>query len=410
MSDPRDQQDKAAGEFPRGVDRLVVANRPPSPLTNRRVLTATAGIALAVYLFATVLFGWHLADTIPNDFLAFWAAGQMVEVGEANAVYDIERHHNATEEMTGERESGTLPFLYPPTFLFVARALAFFGYFQAFFLFSVVSIMAIALTIWRLLPDRLAVLIGLAVPTTIANVRIGQVGLILAAASTSALLNAHRNPWRSGLALGVLSLKPQLGIGIGIALLCARAWSALACGIVISIGMVLASWALFGSQLWISFFADVSSVVAVLTDLLQMEAPFKGQGLLSIAEVLGFSGGVSWGLYLLFASALTIYVAREVGGYGLTGRTAGIALVSTALIAPRSFGYDFAVMVPAGALLFQHSLRPPKVVRFALAASIGLIGLAFLENPTAILAGLILLWIAGLGEQGHAEPVVVDTP
>lgn len=396
MVDPQPTSEDAGSLDPvlardTGIDRSA----PSSPLANRRVLTAVAVFVVVWYLFAIILFGWHLADRKPNDFLAFWAAGQMAEQGDVNAVYDVERHHRATEELTGDREGDVLPFLYPPSFLFVARALALVGYFPAFFLFTMASAAVFAVTIWRLIPDRLAILLGFAVPTTIANLRIGQIGLVLAAAATTALADGHRHPWRAGLALGVLSMKPQIGLGVGLALLLARAWSAIGVGLMASVGLALASAMVFGSSVWLSFFQDALHVADVLMDFAQEETPFKGQALLSIAEVLGLSERLSWALHIVFAIAVIGYVGRAIHAEGLNGRTSAMALISTALIAPRSFVYDFAVVVPAGCLILLHSSYPPRTVRLGLAICIGLIGLALPGAPTTILAGVILLFLAG---------------
>jgi hypothetical protein len=363
-------------------------------LGDRRKLHVLGIVVCAAWLASTLWFGVIQARAQPVDFVAFWAAGEMVEAGDAADVYDFERHHQATETFTGPRDHTSMPYLLPPSFLLVARGLALLDYFPAFVLFSVVSMGAFGFLLWRLMADRLAVVLGFASPTTIPNLQIGQIGLLLAIAGAIALWEAERHPWRSGLALGVLSLKPQLGIGIGLALVVARAWRALAAGLVSSLFVVVASGWLFGWDRWPEWRTTASQAVGAMEGIRRQEAPFKGQAVLSVAESFGFHSPVPQLAHAVMVIVVLALVLPVVRREGLTRRAMAMVMVMTVVISPRTLHYDYAFLVPAALWLVQDRRRPEVTTRLALALAAALMGLALLSTPLATPAGLVLLWLA----------------
>src|SRR5262245_11132001 len=85
-------------------------------------------VAQAVYIAASFVQGSWLIDPaglpIATDFVNVWAAGRQALDGQAAAVYDVAVHKSAEAAALGHDFEGEYPWIYPPTFLFAAVALA----------------------------------------------------------------------------------------------------------------------------------------------------------------------------------------------------------------------------------------------------------------------------------------------
>src|SRR5262249_15335950 len=102
------------------------------PQTNAERGIALAGTILAlcylVILCAAFFGGNFLVDgrgePIANDFVNVWAAGRLALEGHAAAAYDWGLHKAAEVRAVGHDFANYYGWHYPPTFLFVAAALA----------------------------------------------------------------------------------------------------------------------------------------------------------------------------------------------------------------------------------------------------------------------------------------------
>ena len=73
---------------------------------------AALGIATLFVLCGVAAIAAVYERTVGSDFVAFWAAGRLALEGNAQAAYDIARHHAV--ELQAEPMAGILPFPYPP--------------------------------------------------------------------------------------------------------------------------------------------------------------------------------------------------------------------------------------------------------------------------------------------------------
>ena len=102
----------------------------PNPDAARVI--ALVGLTLAlcylVVLCSAFLSGHFLIDAhgepIANDFVNVWAAGRLALDGQAAAAYDWTLHKAAEIRAVGHDFANYYGWHYPPTFLFVAAALA----------------------------------------------------------------------------------------------------------------------------------------------------------------------------------------------------------------------------------------------------------------------------------------------
>lgn len=363
-----------------------------SVFANSSKLWVLGAFVCTAYFLSTVVIGFEMAAEQPNDYLSFWSAGELVLNGRVDEVYDRTAHHEQSEMITGDRPLDSLPFLLPPTFLFVSVAVAWVGFLPGMALLTTLGVLAVSWPVWRSARQRLAVVLALAAPTTLMNTQLGQLGLLFAGASMTALLDHRRHPWRSGVALAILSIKPQLGIGIGLALLAARAWRALFAGVVCSSGLVVWSVVLFGSNRW-NEFVDGLSRVGPLVE----EAGWGNQGVYALLTSQGVSPAVASVVQILLVLVVGVPVLRNVSRKGLNEIAIAMVLCMSVLVSPRAYAYDYQVLAPAAVLLVINRdglRRSESITRRAILSSIMLGFIALYGFPTMPAAALTLLWLS----------------
>lgn len=348
--------------------------------------------ACTVYAASTVTIGFVKASEIPNDYLSFWSAGELALNDQADGVYNRETHHQQSEAITGDRPLDNLPFLLPPTFLFVSIAVASIGFLPGMALLTIVGVTASAWPVWRLTRKWLGMVLALSAPTVLVNAQIGQLGMVFAGAATTALLDHQRHPWRSGIALAVLSLKPQLGAGIGVALVVSRAWRALSAGVFCSLVVLVMSILAFGPGRWIEFIGSLSQ-----TDELVDKAGWANQGVYALLTSQGLSVVLAGAVHLLLVVAVGYSVLANVRRDGLSEVTMAMVLCMSILISPRSYVYDYQVLVPAAILMYVNRDelgRSEETVRWAILGVVTLGFVALLGYPAMPVAAVTLLWLS----------------
>jgi arabinofuranan 3-O-arabinosyltransferase len=225
---------------------------------------------------------------IVTDFLEVWVAGRFALAGASATAYDWDAHHAAQVALAGHDFQGALNWSYPPLFLFVAALLACLPYAAAFVGWIVATAAGYAVTIGAIAKRWDAGFAACAAPVFFANAIVGQNGFLSAALMGASLLFLKQNPLLSGVFLGLMTYKPQLGVLFPLALLLDRNWRALASASVTSAILLAASWLAFGTQTFLAFlhFLPATSQ-AILTD--RGEDWNKMQSVYALARTLGAS-------------------------------------------------------------------------------------------------------------------------
>jgi hypothetical protein len=189
---------------------------------------------------------------VVRDYLWLWAAGHLLAAGDVATIFDPQ----AFAAWNRARYSAQLDdfgWSYPPSLLFLALPAGRIPILAGFVLFASAQLALLA-CIGRLarLPGRvlLAVLVS---PAVLANAFAGQNGALTAALLCGGLLLTGRRPVLSGVLLGLLTIKPQLGILVPICLLASRDWKAIGAACGTAAALFAASVAAFGFESWGSF-------------------------------------------------------------------------------------------------------------------------------------------------------------
>jgi hypothetical protein len=200
-------------------------------------------------------------------------------------------------------------------------------------------------------------------PALLENALSGQTGALAGGLLVSGLVGAATHPVSSGLMLGALSVKPQMGLLIPIHLLAARRFHTLAWGAVSCLGLILLSIAIWGMEPWYYFFGSTSGKMTGI-----MQQPFEGlpaqlnfTSPFMAVKALGGDSLMAWSvqaivaLLCIFACITTSSRLRHVSG---DERLLCVAMVIglDLLAAPYSHNYDLPALAVATALLYRHSL------------------------------------------------------
>jgi riboflavin transporter FmnP len=353
-----------------------------------------AGAIAAGYVAALVLLYMRhqwIADAqgrpIVTDFLEVWVAGRFALASTPVSAYDWQAHHAAQAALAGHDFQGVLNWSYPPLFLFVAVLLACLPYAAAFASWVAASAAGYAATIGAIAKRRDAVFFACATPAFFANALVGQNGFLSAALIGASLLFLERRPILSGMFLGLMTYKPQLGVLFPVALLLDKNWRSLASAALVSAAAIAASWLAFGTATFRAFlhFLPATSQ-AILTD--RGEDWNKMQSVYALARSLGAGDATGW-IAQGFAIALCVLML-----FWLRRRNASFAVRAAGLCAAAMFAtpylhmYDFVVLAVPFAFLFRERAYDRTEWAGAIAANVLFIGFAAFPAPvgTAIVA------------------------
>ena len=207
----------------------------------------------------------NAAGTIAgNDFIAFYAAAEMVSEGAAAKTYDPELHTAAVESVIGIE--GVIPWRYPPTFLMLVVPLAFLPYLPAMWIWLGLLTGALALAIHRIAPHPLAPFLALIYPGAVHSLISGQNGSLSAALVAGGLYNLEKRPVLAGCFLGLLSYKPHLGIVLPVCLLAGGHFRSFIAMGVTAVTMAVLSVLALGFDTWIAFVEQIPGQVSYLSE------------------------------------------------------------------------------------------------------------------------------------------------
>ena len=160
--------------------------------------------------------------------------------------------HRALEALLGPNYPGQ-NWSYPPGIMFFAAPFGQFGYLPA--------LLHLDAARWRdlvrgraphLADNRLLAALMLS-PAAMLCVISGQSSLITAAMLITIFVWLDRRPIVAGILIGLLTLKPQLGILFPVMLIASARWRVFASAAVTALALVAATALVFGPQVWIDF-------------------------------------------------------------------------------------------------------------------------------------------------------------
>ncbi|MEQ9258906.1 MAG: glycosyltransferase family 87 protein [Roseovarius sp.] len=314
---------------------------------------------------------------VPVDFHVFWAAARLALSGDPLAAFDLAR----IVELTGISDGGWMPWAYPPGFLMLLMPLGALPFIAAWAAFTALSLVALILAVRPLAAGRMQVVCAVALaPALLPGLLIGQTSTLWAAGLVAALaaLGTGR-PWLAGVFIGLLTLKPQLGLLIPVALLAQGAWRAILSATLTALLLALLPTALFGTAYWPRMLEMMGThgetVRGAIGGLGLMISPYSFLAGLGLPEALALA--LQWALTAALALAVWLAWRAPAATFDLR---AAVLLTAIPLASPYLWHYESALLAPAALFMWRAGVLTPAPLRLTLAALMWL-GLA----PAALL-------------------------
>ena len=341
---------------------------------------------------------------VASDFVAFYTAGRMALAGDAVQVYDWARHHALAEALIGpfvER----LPWLNPPHFLLVVTPFAALPFGPSMLAWVGATLAVYAATIGRIVGTSWGWLAAVAFPGAVINAASGQAGLLNAALLGGGLLLLPARPLAAGMLFGALTVKPQLGLLIPLALVAGGHWRAVSSAAATTVALAGLSAAIFSPAIWENFLGSLAGTGdAVIGQGLTGFG--KMQSVYGLVRHLGLGAEMAWAataVVSLAVAALVVVVWRGRAPFELK---AALIAVGTLLVQPYVFIYDAAILAVALAFLVRHALARGFLDYEALgmvAVCLPLVQALRMAQPLGLLSGLIVLGLV-LRRLARREP------
>lgn len=381
-----------------------LAGAPSTPMPAARLI-ALIGLTLAlgyvVVLGGAWLGGHWLTDSqgqpIAGDFVNVWAAGRLTLDGNPAAAYDWPLHKTAEVSAVGHGFDGYYGWHYPPTFLFVAAALALIPYTAASLVWLVATLPAYFTAVRAIVGERAGIFVALGFPAALWNATAGQNGFLTAALIGGTLGLMERHPTLAGICLGLLSYKPHFGLLFPLVLLADRRWRVLVTAAAVTIVMAALSWLAFGAAAWEAFvhWMPITSRVVLGEGGADWN---RLQSLFGLVRAHGGSETLAWSVQAAMALTLAAslcWLWRSRAPFELKAA----ALAAGALLAtPYLYIYDLVVLAIPVAFLLRLALARgflASEVAGLFAAGTLLLSYPYVEThaglaATMIVAGLIV--------------------
>jgi hypothetical protein len=238
------------------------------------VFLATA--LLPPLFVATVLWIWPVGELTAGrtaiaarDYTDMWAAGHLVALGQGATLSDLAGFNAALRSMFGAGFPRQV-WPYPPPILLLAVPLSTLPLLPGFLLYTAgtLGLLWLALRAGGLTTGACtAVLFS---PAVADNALTGQNGALTSALLFGGLLLVHRRQILAGVILGVLIIKPQLGILVPVCLVAFGRWRALLAMSISASLLIVLSGVLFGLDAWVGFIVRSQPTIAAI-----IEAPWQ---------------------------------------------------------------------------------------------------------------------------------------
>lgn len=392
------------------ADREAADRRSAREAEQRKLIVAGLAFGLVVefgYLvFATRPPRDVLGYMIGRDFVNAWMAGRAALEGQLAAYFDPAVYNAALE-----RAFGPLPehnWSYPPHIALFVWPLALLPYLPAYALWCLTGFAALAAAGFAAGLRGAGLLLLLTAPAVALNLLTGQNGFFTAALLTAGLTLLDRRPLLAGVAVGLLSVKPQLGLLMPLLLALTGRWRVVAAAGATVLALAAATGAVHGVDVWTRY---VSVALPVQREVLQradgimlamMPTPFVNM------RIAGLSLEAAWTVQGVVSAGAAAAVAWTFAERRDPVLSLALFVTASFLATPYAFAYDMVVFGGVIALLTAREDHTPldqalAVAVWALPAGALLVGIAGIPGSSLVLLAFAARLLQRLA-RGSAAP------
>jgi alpha-1,2-mannosyltransferase len=329
-------------------------------LTRRRLFSySTILIATSAAIISWTLTGHGINDPagrpVGTDFVSFWTVSSALMHGNERTIYSPEALAALEQAVLPRENMDFYAWQYPPIALLLVYPLAFLPYLWSLASWLAVGAACYLTVLWRILPQPLTLLAGLAFPAVLLTVGHGQNSLLTTGLFAWGLLLLEERPMAAGVVIGLLSFKPQLGVLLPVALLAGGHRRTMVAATLTSLGLAATTVILFGGEIWSDFLESVQLSRDILDE--GLVPYYKMQSVFAAVRLLGGPSIFAYGLQAIVAVSAAVMVAW-VWRRPTDSETKNAALMTaTPLATPFFLDYDLMLVAPAIALLARRGVR-----------------------------------------------------
>jgi hypothetical protein len=297
-----------------------------------------------------------------SDFDVFHLAGRLVWRGQLALAYDYGEFGRLQTLLRGRADN--LTFGYPPPYGLVVAPLGLLPLGAAWLLFMATTLAAWLWCLVRLAGDRAATALMVALAPLYINLVAGQNGFLTGALLGLACVGLLRGHAWAGVPLGLMVIKPQLALGLGLYVLASRNWRVAAVAVATAAAACGLATLVLGVGMWPAFLAGVGEQGAMMARGLyrfyRMQTPFA----------------IAMSLHLPKGAALAVQAGAALAAAGLViaavrrcqpATAIGLAVLAGPCFSPYGYDYDLPQLVVGLALLAgPASMLPAWMARGAL--------------------------------------------
>ena len=265
-----------------------------------------SAVLLAVQL---AMFKWQLpfprdlhGFVLGRDFLNFWTYGSEAWNPAAGRFYDVWAYDAHLVALTGW-DYPLQQWSYPPHLMLLMAPFGLLPYLPAYLLWLGVGLLALWWAVPEGFPRGRGVLALALAPAGLVCLVSGQNSFIALAILVGAFRALDSRPVLAGILLGLLTVKPQLGLLFPLALLISGRWKVFVSAALTTAFLVAATALICGPEIWATYYNYATSVQELI-----LRAPKTATlGLMPTAymnaRILGLSPEAAYGVQALFALA-----------------------------------------------------------------------------------------------------------
>jgi len=267
--------------------------------------------ALGIYLY-----GLHAGQSIPRDgsslvvgrdFLNFWMYGHAAALPDPGVWYGAVTYQHALAALLGPGYPGQ-NWSYPPTVMLIAAPFGQLGYLPALLIWTVLNLSVFLAVAARHIADRRSLLALMVCPAAAFCLMSGQSSFLTTAMLIGIFAFLDRRPLIAGLLIGLLTIKPQLGLLLPVVLVASGRWRVFAIAAVTTLALAALAAALFGTQAWIDFVTQgLPTQNIVLADPEGIGTPFYPTVFMNLRGI-GLPYAAAMAVQLCFTAAAVVAV------------------------------------------------------------------------------------------------------
>jgi hypothetical protein len=345
----------------------------------------------------------HADQPLGTDFMSFYAASKLALTGHAAQAWDPYAHQAAQDAIFG-RQLGYWAFFYPPAYLLICAPLALLPYGLSLFVWLAGTTgMTVLLARQWLKQQAPTVITGLipllAFPALWINIGNGQNAALTTALFLSGCLLLDRRPIIAGLILGLLIIKPQLGLALPFILIASGRWKTFIAAGVSAVALSLAAWLVVGTGGYLAFLHN--SELARTTLEQGLVSPARMQSLFAALMLWKSPLWLAYGAQILLSLAVIASACFIIRRYRPDRFALSALMVSTTLLmSPFMLDYDLLLSaIPLSWLIMsglKNSFQPWEKIMALTVFILPLFARSLALNLHLPLAPLVLLLFYGM--------------